>query len=183
MSRSSELFAPGVCEYIVEHSVRDTPLQKRLRDETAAHPHGSMQVPPEEGQLLGLLVKLMGARRVLEIGVFTGYSSLSIALALPADGHLVACDISDEYTAVARRYWAEAGVAEKVHLRIGPASDTLRDLVASGTSGTFDMAFMHPSDEANVKAIQELNDLIHADERVDALLLPFSDGLTLAVVR
>jgi caffeoyl-CoA O-methyltransferase len=179
----------------------------------------TMQIPPEEGQLLQLLVKLIGARRTLEIGVFTGYSSLAVALALPPDGHLVACDISEEYTAVARRYWAEAGVAEKIHLRVGPASDTLHDLIASGTSGTFDLAFidadkvgyrdyyekclklvrpnglivldnmmqdgkvMGESDEENVRAIQAMNDLIHADERVDALLLPFSDGLTLAVVR
>jgi caffeoyl-CoA O-methyltransferase len=219
MSRSSELFAPGICEYIEEHSVREIPLLKRLRDETASHPRATMQVPVEEGQLLQLLVKMIGARRTLEIGVFTGYSSLAVALALPADGRIVACDISDEYTSVARRYWAEAGVAEKIDLRIAPAAQTLAALIASGESGTFDFAFIDadktgyrgyyeqclklvrrnglivldnmmqdgkvigPSEETNVRAIQELNDFIHQDERVDALLLPFSDGLTLALRR
>jgi caffeoyl-CoA O-methyltransferase len=219
MARSSELFSPGVSEYIEQHSVREAPLLRRLRDETASHPRAQMQVPPEHGQLLRLLVKMIGARRALEIGVFTGYSSLSVALALPADGHLVACDISDEYTSVARRYWAEAGVSERIHLRIGPAIDTLDDLIASGASETFDMAFidadktsyaayyerclklvrpnglilldnmmqrgdvMRPSTDENVKAIQDLNDFIHRDERVDALLLPFADGLTLALRR
>jgi caffeoyl-CoA O-methyltransferase len=219
MSRSSELFAPGVCEYIEEHSVKEAPLLKKLRAETAAHPRASMQIPPEEGQLLQLLVKMIGARRTLEVGVFTGYSSLAVAMALPADGHLVACDISDEYTAVARRYWAEAGVAEKIHLRIGPAGDTLHDLITRGAAGSFDFAFidadktgyrgyyeqclklvrplglivldnmmqdgevMRESSSENVRSIQALNDFIHRDERVDALLLPFSDGLTMALVR
>jgi caffeoyl-CoA O-methyltransferase len=219
MARSSELFAPGVCEYIQNHSVREHPLLQRLREETASHPRAQMQVPPEHGQLLQLLVKMLGARRALEIGVFTGYSSLSVAMALPADGHLVACDISEEYTSIARRYWAEAGVSERIHLRIGPATDTLDDLISAGASESFDMAFidadktryaqyyerclklvrpnglilldnmmqhgdvMHPSTDENVKAIQELNDFIHRDDRVDALLLPFADGLTLALRR
>lgn len=179
----------------------------------------SMQIPPEEGQLLQLLVKMIGARRTIEVGVFTGYSSLAVALALPADGHIVACDVSDEYTATARRFWVEAGVAEKIYLRIGPASDTLDDMISAGAAGTFDFAFidanktgyrgyyeqclklvrpmglivldnmmqdgkvMAPSEEENVQTIQALNDFIHTDERVDALLLPFSDGLTVALVR
>jgi caffeoyl-CoA O-methyltransferase len=219
MGRSNELFTPGVCEYIEEHSLRESALLRRLREETASHPRAGMQIPPEQGQLLQILVKMIGARRALEVGVFTGYSSLAVAIALPADGHLVACDVSEEYTSVARRYWAEAGVSERIHLRIGPAADTLHDLIASGAGGTFDMAFidadktgyrgyyeqclklvrpnglilldnmlqdgrvMGASEEENVRAIQALNDFIHTDERVDQLLLPFSDGLTLALVR
>jgi predicted O-methyltransferase YrrM len=219
MSRSTELFAPGLCEYIEQHSVREIDLLRQLREETASNPRSHMQIPPEQGVLLQLLVKMIGARRALEIGVFTGYSSLAVAVALPADGHLVACDISEEYTAVARRYWAKAGVAEKIHLRVGPAMDTLDDLIAAGASETFDIAFidadktayrgyyerclklvrpnglilldnmlqhglvMAESREPNVQAIQELNDFIHRDERVDALLLPFGDGLTIALRR
>lgn len=114
-----------------------------------------MQISPEQGQLMQLLVQLMGARRTLEVGVFTGYSSLAVALALPPDGHLVACDVSDEDTRVARKYWEEAGVASKVDLRLAPAVDTLEGLLAAGHAGTFDFAFID-ADKANYPKYFEL---------------------------
>ena len=107
--------------YLVEHSVREPDILRRLRAETAQDSMSMMQISPEQGQFMQLLVKLMGARQCLEIGVFTGYSSLSIALALPMDGHIVACDVSEKWTAIARKYWKEAGVARKIELHIAPA--------------------------------------------------------------
>jgi len=103
---------------------------------------GQMQIAPEQGQLMSLLVQLLGVRKALEVGVFTGYSALAVALALPPEGRLVACDVSEEYTAIARRYWAKAGVAHKIDLRIAPATDTLNQLIASGEAGSFDFAFI-----------------------------------------
>ena len=113
----------------------------RLRAETSRLPRGTMQISPEQGQLMGLLVRLMGARRALEIGTFTGYSALAVALALPADGKLICCDVSEEWTQMAQRYWRAAGVAERIELRIGPA-ETLAGLRAAGEDGRFDFAFI-----------------------------------------
>jgi caffeoyl-CoA O-methyltransferase len=127
---------------------------KRLREETAALPNGGMQVPPEQGQFLGLLVQLLQARKTLEVGVFTGYSSTSVALALPEDGRIVACDVSQEFTDVARRYWQEAGVEDKIELRIGPALDTLDKLLDEGQANTFDFAFID-ADKTNYGAYFE----------------------------
>jgi predicted O-methyltransferase YrrM len=135
-------------DYIRAHSLRELPLLADLRAETAKLPAAGMQISPEQGQLMALLVELIGARRTLEVGTFTGYSSLAVALALPADGQLVACDVSEEYTAVARRYWAEAGVAGKIELRLGPALETLDRLLAAGETGKFDFAFID-ADKAN----------------------------------
>ena len=129
-------------EYAVAHSLREAPILESLRQETARHPHAIMQIPPEQGELFGLLIRATGARHVLEVGVFTGYSSLAMALALPHDGRVVACDISDEYTSVARRYWRQAGVQHKIDLRIAPALETLRALLQEGRAGTFDFAFI-----------------------------------------
>ena len=131
-----------VYDYLVRIGVREPEILARLREETGRHPRGIMQVPREEGAFLGLLAELVGARRYLEIGTFTGYSSLAVALALPPDGRIVCCDISEAFTSIARRYWAEAGVADKVDLRIGPAVDTLDALLADGGDNTFDMAFI-----------------------------------------
>jgi predicted O-methyltransferase YrrM len=128
--------------YILRWGFHESPILARLREETAAHPRSSMQIAPEQGAVLGLLTELIGARRCLEIGTFTGYSSLAVALALPDDGTIVCCDVSDEYTSVARRYWAEAGVAAKVDLRLGPALETLDGLLAAGEAGSFDLAFI-----------------------------------------
>lgn len=129
-------------DYVLNVSLREPALLARLREETARDPLARMQIAPEQGQFMALLVQLMGAKKALEIGVFTGYSSLCVALALPSDGALIACDISDEWTAVARRYWAEAGVAHKIELRIAPALATLDELLHSGHAQTFDFAFI-----------------------------------------
>lgn len=136
------LFPQNVYDYLVSVSLREAPILRRLREETAAHPKASMQVPPEHGQFMAFLTRLTGARNAIEVGVFTGYSSLSVAMAMPEDGRIVACDISDEFTSVARRYWKEAGVEHKIDLRIRPALETLRELMAQGKGGTFDFAFI-----------------------------------------
>ena len=128
--------------YLLDVGVREPDLLRQLRAETAAMPEHDMQIAPEQGALMALLVELTGARRCLEVGTFTGYSSLSVALALPADGRLVCIDLSREWTDVARRYWGQAGVADKIELRLGPALDTLDAMVAEGQAGTFDFAFL-----------------------------------------
>ena len=129
-------------DYVVAHSVREHPAQVALREATRAHPHAGMQISPEQGQFMALLVRLIGARRALEIGVFTGYSALAVALALPDDGRLLACDISDEYTRVGRPFWQQAGVAQKIDLRLAPALATLDAQLAEGAAGGFDFAFI-----------------------------------------
>jgi predicted O-methyltransferase YrrM len=129
-------------DYLLSASLREPPILARLRAETAGHPRANMQIAPEQGQLMALLAKLIGASRCIEVGVFTGYSSLAVALALPATGRIVACDISEEYTAIARRYWAEAGVAGRIELRIGPARDTLDALIADGGADQYDFGFI-----------------------------------------
>jgi predicted O-methyltransferase YrrM len=203
-------------DYVVAHSVREHPAQVALREATRAHPHAGMQIGPEQGQLMALLVRLIGARRCIEIGVFTGYSALTVALALPPDGYLLACDISDEYTRVGRPFWEAAGVDTKIDLRLGPALQTLDAQLAAGDEGAFDFAFIdadktgydayferclrllrpggliaidnvlwsgsvaRPARDADTRALQALNDKLHADERIDLAMLPLGDGLTLA---
>ena len=142
MARDHVGLPDDVYDYLIRVGVREPEILARLRDETRRHPRGVMQVPREEGALLRLLAELVGARRCLEIGTFTGYSSLSVALALPPDGRIVCCDVSEEFTSIARRYWEEAGVSDKVDLRLGPAVDTLDALLGEGAEGTFDMAFI-----------------------------------------
>ncbi len=134
-------------EYLLAVSLREPDLLRELREETAQHPLSGMQIAPDQGQLMALLIQLLGARRTLEVGVFTGYSSLSVALALPADGRIIACDVSAEFTAIARRYWAQAGVAHKIDLRLAPAMQTLDGLLAQGQAGTFDFAFIDADKE------------------------------------
>jgi predicted O-methyltransferase YrrM len=129
-------------QYLLANSVREPEVLAHLRQETDRHPLSNMQISPEQGQLMGLLVQLTGAKKCLEIGVFTGYSSLSVALNLPADGRIVACDVSDEFTSIARKYWQLAGVSEKIDLQIAPALETLDRLIANGEAGTFDFAFI-----------------------------------------
>jgi predicted O-methyltransferase YrrM len=205
-----------VVDYVRRVGVREHPVLARLREETAPMPMSQMQIAPEQGAFMALLVKLLGARRILEIGTFTGYSSTAMALAMPPDGRIVCCDVSREWTDLARRAWADAGVEDRVELHLAPATETLATL----DDDSFDMAFIDadkpsydayyegclrvvrpgglilldntlqdgrvadPSaDDENVSAIRALNDRISADERVDAVLLPLADGLTLARVR
>ncbi|MBD2301803.1 class I SAM-dependent methyltransferase [Nostoc sp. FACHB-190] len=140
--------AENLYEYLLSVSVQEPEVLTQLRQETAQHPMGRMQIAPEQGQLMSLLVKLMGARKTLEIGVFTGYSTLVVALALPKTGKVVACDISEESTAIARRYWQQAGVAEKIDLHLAPALETLDRLLADAEAETFDFAFID-ADKSN----------------------------------
>lgn len=128
--------------YVLDVGVREPDVLVRLREETAALPEHNMQIAPEQGALLAMLVELIGARNCLEVGTFTGYSSTAIAMALPEDGRLTCCDVSREWTDVARRYWEEAGVADKVELRIAPALETLDSLVAAGGGASYDFAFV-----------------------------------------
>jgi predicted O-methyltransferase YrrM len=141
MSKSFHL-PDQVQAYVLEHGVREPAILAELREETARHPRAQMQIAPEQGAVLRFLVELLDARRCIEIGTFTGYSSLAVALAMPDDGTIVCCDVSDEYTQVARRYWERAGVAHKTDLRIGPATDTLDALLEDGAAGSFDLAFI-----------------------------------------
>jgi predicted O-methyltransferase YrrM len=142
MSRRTLQVTDAVYEYLVHATLREPPILAKLREETAKMPNADLQIAPEQGQLMALLVELVGARRAIELGVFTGYSSLAVALALPDDGHLFACDVSEQYTRVARRYWKEAGVEHKIQLELAPALQTLAGLVQGGHKGTLDFAFI-----------------------------------------
>ena len=202
--------------YVLAHSLREHPAQTALREATRTHAYAGMQIAPEQGALMQMLVKLLGAKRCIEIGVFTGYSALAVALALPEDGTLLACDINDDYTKVGKPFWAQAGVAHKITLRLQPALQTLDERLAAGEAAQYDFVFIdadktgydayyeralkllrsggliavdntlwggsvaRPAESDDTRALQALNTKIHADERVDMVLLPFSDGLTLA---
>ena len=131
-----------VYEYLLSVSVREAEVLTKLREETNQHPMSVMQISPDQGQFMGLLVQLLGAKKTLDIGVFTGYSSLVVALALPPDGKVIACDIDEDSTAIACRYWQIAGVRDKIDLRIAPALETLDRLIAEGQAGSFDFAFI-----------------------------------------
>jgi predicted O-methyltransferase YrrM len=139
---------PTLYHYLLSNSLREPEILQQLRQETAAHPMSQMQIAPEQGQFMALLIQLMGVKKALEVGVFTGYSSLCVAIALPEDGRMVACDISEEYTTIAQRYWQQAGVANKIDLRIAPALETLDRLIAAGEANTFDFAFID-ADKSN----------------------------------
>jgi O-methyltransferase len=193
---------------------------RRLRERTAQLPEHGMQIAPEQGAFMAWLAHLIGGRAYLEIGTFTGYSSTAVGLALPPDGRAVCCDISREWTDVARQAWAEAGIADRMQLRIGPAVESLDALLSEGTEGTFDLAFIDADkanydayyercvrlvrpggviaidnvlwsgrvadpadDDADTRAIRALNDRVRGDDRVDAVMLPLADGLTLARIR
>ncbi|MBL8340477.1 MAG: class I SAM-dependent methyltransferase [Rubrivivax sp.] len=204
-------------DYVLAHSLREHPAQAALREATRTHRAAGMQIAPEQGQLMAMLVKLMGARRAIEIGVFTGYSALAVALALPEDGRLLACNISDETTRIGRPFWQQAGVAHKIDLQLRPALQTLEARLAAGEAGQYDFAFIDadktsydayferclqlvrpgglvvidntlwsgavaqgPGKDADTRALQALNAKLHGDERIDLVVLPFSDGVTLA---
>lgn len=204
-------------DYMTRHSVHEHPAQTALREKThSTLREAGMQISPDQGQFMAFLVRLLGARRALEVGTFTGYSALTVALALPPGGQLVACDVSEEYTSIGKPFWREAGIEEKIDLRIGPALATLEELVAAGMREAFDFAFIDadkrnydgyyercldlvrvggviafdnvlwggdvakPSEDIDTVALQALNDKLYRDERVDAVMLPIGDGLTLA---
>lgn len=135
-------------DYLLSVSLREPDILTQLRQETAQHPMSRMQIAPEQGQFMALLVQLINAQKTLEIGVFTGYSTLAVALALPPTGKVVACDVSEEFTAIARRYWQQAGVAEKIELHLAPALETLDHLIGSGAANSFDFAFID-ADKSN----------------------------------
>jgi predicted O-methyltransferase YrrM len=142
MSSQSIGLSDELHDYVVRMGVREAEVLRRLRERTAHLPQGGMQISPEQGAFMALLVRVMGARRCLEVGTFTGYSSTAVALALPPDGRVLCCDVSREWTDIAREAWADAGVADRVELRLGPALDTLDALLADGEAGTFDFGFI-----------------------------------------
>jgi predicted O-methyltransferase YrrM len=154
VSRRTEALNDELYEYLLSVSLREPEVLRRLREETAPMERATMQIGPEQGQFMALLVELIGAGKTLEIGTFTGYSALVVALALPPDGRVVACDVSEEWTSIGRRYWAEAGVAHKIDLRLGPAVDSLDSLLDEGHAGSFDFAFID-ADKASYDAYYE----------------------------
>ena len=160
MTNRSISLTDSLYEYLLSVSLREPELLSRLREETAALPNARMQIAPEQGQFMAMLVRLMGARRCLEVGVFTGYSSLAVALALPDDGRIVACDVSEEWTSVARRYWAEAGVVHKIDLRLAPALETLEALLVAGEAGCFDFAFLDADKENYLRYYEHALELV-----------------------
>ena len=142
MSSKPTPYNDALVEYIQEHVIRESDVLTRLRKETADHPMAIMQISPDQGQFLAVLVKALGVRLAIEVGTFTGYSSIAIATNIAADGELVACDVSEEYTDVARRYWKQAGIEDRIDLRIAPAAETLRQLLDERGSSSFDLAFI-----------------------------------------
>ena len=151
MSSRSIGLSTALQDYLLDVSLRELPLLARLRGETAPMELANMQISPEQGQFMALMARLVGARQALEIGVFTGYSALIMALALPEDGRVVACDVNPEWTAIAKRYWAEAGVDHKIDLHLRPALETLAELRSEGRDGSFDIAFID-ADKVNTRA-------------------------------
>ncbi len=209
-----DIVSPAINDYLLAHSQPADDVLRDLAEETHRELSGAagMQITHDEGELLTMLVRLTGARQAVEVGTFTGYSSICIARGLPSDGHLLCCDVSEEYTAIARRYWERAGVADRIELRIAPAVETLRSLP---TEPHLDFAFidadktgyasyveeivprlrpgglmvldnmlwsgevLDPQDE-NGRAVADLNDALVADDRLDVVLLPVRDGVSLA---
>jgi predicted O-methyltransferase YrrM len=154
MSRTYTPITPELADYIRRTTVREPEVLRRQRETTEDHPDAGLQISPEQGQFLHVMARLVGARRTIEIGIFLGYSSTWVALALPPAGKLVACDLNPEFAALARRTWREAGVEDRVELRLGPALESLDALLAEGQAGTFDMAFID-ADKSNYQNYYE----------------------------
>jgi predicted O-methyltransferase YrrM len=142
MSRTSTPITPELSQYLQTNALREPDVLRRLRESSENHPHASMQIAPDQGQFLQVMARVVGARKALEVGVFLGYSSSWMALALPPGGKIVACDVNEEYAASARRTWREVGVEDRIELRLGPALESLDSLLAEGQAGTFDLAFI-----------------------------------------
>ena len=154
MSRGFIEMSPALHDYILDVSLREPAILTELRNETSRMPRAGMQISPEQGQLMALLVKLTGATRLLEVGTFTGYSSTVCGLAMPPEGRMICCDVNREWTDMAQRYWQKAGVSEKIQLHLGPATETLQALIEDGQIGTFDMMFID-ADKSNYDAYYE----------------------------
>jgi predicted O-methyltransferase YrrM len=220
MSRDTINVTENLIAYIRSVGIHEDADLAALREETAHHRHAMMQIAPEQGAFMGLLVRLLGARKSLEVGVFTGYSSMVVAKAMGPEGKVLALDVSEEFTAIARRHWTKAGIADRIELRLRPAAESLREILASGAAESFDFAFIdadkasydtyyeyalklvrrggliaidnvlwngqvidRADETADTVAIRALNKKVHDDERVDAVLVPIGDGLTLALKR
>ncbi|MBI2994510.1 MAG: class I SAM-dependent methyltransferase [Gammaproteobacteria bacterium] len=217
MTRETIHVTGELYSYLLRVSLREHEVLRRLRDANAGHPLATLQISPEQGQFLAFLLRMLDARKVIEVGVFMGYGTLWMALNVPEDGKVIACDINEEWTGIARRYWKEAGVEERIDLRLAPARQTLDALVAGGESGSFDLVFIDADKTAylyyyerslellrpggviavdnvlwsgrvlDVKdtdpdtiAIRQFNERLSNDERVDLIMLPIADGVTLA---
>jgi len=155
MSDSLLSITPEIHKYLLSVSLREHPVLTALRTQTQTMPAGVMQISPEQGQFMQLLVKLLGAKKTLEVGVFTGYSALSVALALPEDGKIIACDVNEEWTSIAQTFWEKAGVSHKIHLKLAPALETMQRLIEQGEAASFDFIFLD-ADKANYPQYYEL---------------------------
>ena len=211
---------PELYDYLIARGVREHDVLKKLRTRTAELAERNMQISSDQGAFMAMLTKLMNATHVLEVGTFTGYSALAVAMALPEGGTLTACDVSEEWTSIGQEFWKEAGVDDRINLNIAPALDTLDKLLEEGKQGHYDLAFVD-ADKTNYKnyyerllklvrqggailfdnvlwggsiidesnqddstvALRELNDMLHKDERIELVMLPIADGLTIARVR
>ena len=162
MSSRNAFIKESIYNYLLENSLRELPVLKKLREETQKMPLGRMQISPDQGQLMAMLVRLIAPKKILEVGTFTGYSSLVMALALPENGKLIACDISEKYTLMAQRFWKEAGVADKIELRLGNATKTLDIIIDEGLSGTFDMVFIDADKESYKIYYEKCLELLHS---------------------
>jgi len=160
MSTRSMSLSDDIYRYLLEHAVREAPVLARLRAATSDLPGAEMQISPEQGQFLALLVRLIGARRCIELGTYTGYSSTALALALPADGHLITCDVDAEMTRFARRFWREAGVEERIELKLQPGLVTLDELLAAQGPGRFDFAFLDADKGNYIRYYEKLLELL-----------------------
>lgn len=160
MSTKTITLSDDLYEYMLKVSLREPDLLRQLREETAKDEMARMQISPEQGQFMSLLVKMLGTKRTLEVGVFTGYSSLCIALALPPEGKIIACDVSEKWTAIARRYWKEAGVSNKIDLHLAPALQTLDGLLKKGKRAQFDFAFIDADKENYIPYYERVFELV-----------------------
>lgn len=162
MSNKTINLSDSLYEYVLSITLREPDVARELREETAREPMARMQIAPDQGQFMALIVRLMRARRALEVGVFTGYSALCVALALPEDGQLVACDVNRDWTEIGKRYWEKAGVTHKIELKISPAMKTLDELLKRGASSTFDFAFIDADKENYVAYYERALQLLRA---------------------